>query len=185
MQRNVLEIEINSETLREELELCVIAAEHTSDQNVQRAAARARAELAKRERQEWADRFNAESKERVKAQRFQEAQITKQIEAQEKLMAQQIDFDAINRAALASLPSLLARWLPDGVTRGAEYIARNPTRADKRPGSFKVNLRTGRWADFATGEKGGDVVSLAAYLDGSRQIEAARSLSRMLGLGHE
>ena len=42
----------------------------------------------------------------------------------------------------------------------------NPTRPDRRAGSFKVNLRTGRWADFATGDKGGDAVSLAAYLSG-------------------
>ena len=42
----------------------------------------------------------------------------------------------------------------------------NPTRADRRPGSFSVNTRTGRWADFATGDRGGDVVSLAAYLHG-------------------
>ena len=96
-----------------------------------------------------------------------------------------IDFAAINRAGLSSLPDILQRWLPDGHREGNEWVARNPTRADKRPGSFKVNLRTGRWADFATGDKGGDVISLAAFLTGSRQIEAARSLSQMLGLGHE
>ncbi len=96
-----------------------------------------------------------------------------------------IDFDAINRAALAVLPSLLIRWAPGGITRGSEYVARNPTRADRQPGSFKVNVRTGRWADFATGDKGGDVVSLAAYLAGTGQAEAARNLARMLGLSHE
>ncbi len=96
-----------------------------------------------------------------------------------------IDFDEVNRVALSALPDILQRWLPDGHRRGNEWVARNPKRADKSPGSFKVNLRTGRWADFATGDKGGDVVSLAAYLDGSRQIEAAQSLSQMLGLGHE
>jgi hypothetical protein len=66
----------------------------------------------------------------------------------------QLNFDAINRAALAALPSLLARWLPDGVAHGAEYIARNPRRADRRPGSFSINLRTGPWADFATADAG-------------------------------
>jgi hypothetical protein len=95
-----------------------------------------------------------------------------------------LDFDAINRAALAVLPSLLLRWLPDGVARGAEYIARNPRRADRRPGSFSINLRTGKWSDFATGDKGGDVVSLAAYLAGTGQAEAARALADMLGLRH-
>ncbi len=63
-----------------------------------------------------------------------------------------LDFDTISRAALASLPALLRRWLPDGRLVGREYMARNPTRTDRRPGSFKVNVSTGKWADFATCE---------------------------------
>ncbi len=47
---------------------------------------------------------------------------------------QRLDFLAINCAALASLPALLRRWLPDGRLVGREYTARNPTRADRRPG---------------------------------------------------
>ena len=96
-----------------------------------------------------------------------------------------IDFSGINRAALAALPSLLHRWLPDGRVVGHEYEARNPTRSDRRPGSFRVNVTTGKWADFATGDKGGDVVSLAAYLAGTGQLEAARNLAEMLGVGHD
>ena len=96
-----------------------------------------------------------------------------------------IDFDGVNRAALATLPSLLHRWLPDGRIHGQEYIARNPTRNDRRPGSFCINIRTGRWGDFATGDKGGDVVSLAAYLSGTGQAEAARALVDMLGLRYD
>ncbi len=97
---------------------------------------------------------------------------------------QRLDFEAINRAAVASLPALLRRWLPDGRLVGREYEARNPKRADRRPGSFRVNVITGKWADFATDAKGGDVVSLAAYLSGSRQAEAARGLADMLRLPH-
>jgi hypothetical protein len=93
-----------------------------------------------------------------------------------------VDFVQINRNALAVLPSLLWRWLPGGRTEGAEYTARNPTREDRRPGSFKVNTRTGRWADFATGEAGGDAISLAAYLAGCSQFEAANRLAAMLGI---
>ena len=85
-----------------------------------------------------------------------------------------IDFGKINRAALADLPSILRRWLPDARVVGEELVAKNPTRADRRPGSFKVNIRTGMWADFATGDRGGDPVSLIAYLDGTGQVEAAR-----------
>ena len=91
-----------------------------------------------------------------------------------------LDFPAINRAALASLPALLRRWLPDGHFMGREYTARNPTRADRRPGSFRINVNSGKWADFATGDKGGDVVSLAAYLSGTGQADAARALADML-----
>ncbi len=96
----------------------------------------------------------------------------------------QLDFQAINRAALASLPALLRRWLPDGRLLGHEYTARNPTRADRRPGSFRINVNSGRWSDFATGDKGGDGVSLAAYLSGTGQAEAARALAEMLGVCH-
>jgi hypothetical protein len=74
------------------------------------------------------------------------------------------------------------RWLPDGQVEGQEYVARNPLRADRHRGSFKVNLRTGRWADFATGDRGGDPVSLAAYLFGLSQTEAARRLAGTVGL---
>jgi hypothetical protein len=93
-----------------------------------------------------------------------------------------IDYDAIDRAALPRLREILARWLPDGRREGGEWVARNPTRADRRAGSFRVNLRTGRWADFATGDRGGGVVSLAAYLDDCPRPEAARRLAAMLGL---
>ena len=93
-----------------------------------------------------------------------------------------VDFDTVGSAALSQLPLLLARWLPDGRREGNEWVARNPTRADTRPGSFKINLRTGKWADFATGHKGGDAISLAAHLHGLTQVEAARKLAAMLGL---
>jgi len=93
-----------------------------------------------------------------------------------------VDFDRVNRAALAALPALLARWLPEGRQKGGEWVSRNPRRADRSPGSFKINMRTGRWADFANSDKGGDVVSLAAYLAGVSQTEAARDLARALGI---
>lgn len=97
--------------------------------------------------------------------------------------SEEIDFNAVNRVALAHLPSLLFRWLPDGRQVGQEWVARNPRRDDKRPGSFRVNLVTGKWADFATSDAGGDVVSLAAFLAGSSQVDAARSLKAMMGAG--
>jgi hypothetical protein len=93
-----------------------------------------------------------------------------------------IDFDSINRAAVPVLPALCQRWLPSGKFIGREYVVRNPRRNDQRPGSFSVNVRTGRWADFASGEKGGDPVSLAAFIFNLEQGEAARRLAKMLNM---
>jgi hypothetical protein len=94
-------------------------------------------------------------------------------------------FDAVNKAAQPHLRVVLRRLLPDGVIRGAEFVALNPPRKDKKLGSFKINLRTGRWADWAADAKGGDVISLVAYLYQRSQIEAALRLAHMLGLDTE
>lgn len=94
-----------------------------------------------------------------------------------------IDFTKINEAALAILPALCLRWLPSGTQRGKEWVSVNPTRADGAAGSFAINTVTGKWADFATGDKGGDPISLAAYLFHNKdQGAAARDMKRMLGL---
>ena len=97
-------------------------------------------------------------------------------------MTRRIDIKAVNAAALQALPIILPRWLPDGKRQGREFVARNPTRADRTPGSFSINLVTGKWADFATGDRGIGVISLAAYLFHLTQPEAARFVAAMLGL---
>lgn len=97
----------------------------------------------------------------------------------------QPNFKAINRVALGALPIILSRWLPDGKRIGGEWVAKNPRRADNHAGSFSINMTTGRWADFAADARGGDVVSLAAYLGNLRQSEAAAQLARMLGVSHD
>lgn len=97
-------------------------------------------------------------------------------------MNQSINFQRINDSALSCLPSILARWLPDGKPEGAEYVARNPLRNDHQKGSFKVNLYTGKWGDFATGDCGGDVISLGAFLAGISQKDSALALAEMLGV---
>ena len=93
-----------------------------------------------------------------------------------------IDFAAVNAAALAAFPAVLARILPGGKRVGSELVALNPRRADRNLGSFKINRYNGKWADFATGDGGGDPVSLVAYVADVSQVEAARLLARILGL---
>jgi hypothetical protein len=97
-------------------------------------------------------------------------------------MKRHLDFQRVNSAAVAVLPALLSRWLPTGRRHGREWIALNPKRVDRRPGSFRVNMVTGRWSDFATGDAGGDAISLAAYLFDLKQAQAARRIAGMLGI---
>lgn len=87
--------------------------------------------------------------------------------------------------ALSSIERVLSSWLPDGKKNGHEYQAINPTRSDSKLGSFSINLNSGAWSDFATGDKGGDLVALVAYLDGVKQGDAAARLAEFLGMPAE
>jgi hypothetical protein len=93
-----------------------------------------------------------------------------------------IDFRRVADEAAASAQAILERWLPDGRREGGEWTARNPKRADARLGSFKINLRSGLWSDFATDDRGRDLIALAAYLFDLPQDEAARRVADMIGI---
>jgi putative DNA primase/helicase len=93
-----------------------------------------------------------------------------------------IDFDRINSEAIRHLEAVCRRLLPGGHCAGHEFLALNPRRLDVSLGSFKINLRTGVWADFAVGDRGDDPISLVAYIEDCKQGEAALKLARFLGL---
>ena len=65
------------------------------------------------------------------------------------------------------IKSIVLRLLPGGKKEGNKWVALNPTRGDKNLGSFMINLMNGKWIDYATGDKGGDIISLYAYLNPS------------------
>jgi hypothetical protein len=97
-------------------------------------------------------------------------------------MTQSIDFDGINAAALRNGRSFVQDLILGGKFRGLEYIVRNPKRDDQHPGSFSINYRSGVWKDFATGDCGGDFISLFAFVRGYSQSDAARELADRYGL---
>jgi hypothetical protein len=99
--------------------------------------------------------------------------------------ARTVDFGAIRSASQQNAHAICNRIIPGGRVVAGEYVVRNPKRVDRRPGSFKVNLRTGRWADFATGDKGGDLISLVAWLFDLTQAEAALRLASLLSINSE
>lgn len=98
-----------------------------------------------------------------------------------KYNQEKIDFNQLNRQINPYFSLLLKQLLPGGRLENHEYVALNPTRADKHPGSFRINIFTGKWADFATGDKGGDFISLWAYVKGISQTDAARVLQVIVG----
>ncbi len=97
-------------------------------------------------------------------------------------MADDFDFSAVRDSALSSARTVLDRWLPGGKYKGHEYVVKNPTRADNKAGSFSINTTTGEWADFATGDKGGDLISLVAYLENVDQLQAGKNLAELLSI---
>ena len=83
------------------------------------------------------------------------------------------------------LSTLIPSILPQGKRMGNEWVAINPTRLDRSLGSFRINLASGAWADFATGDKGGDLVSLASYLYGMSAYDAALYVRRTAGVAND
>ena len=102
---------------------------------------------------------------------------TERQELKKNLRWMMIQYQAINNNLMCCIQSTLGRWLPGGHIAAGEYVALNPNRSDKTAGSFRVNLRTGKWADFATNDKGRDLISLYAYLNNITNSDAARELS--------
>lgn len=74
---------------------------------------------------------------------------------------------------LANWEAIILPLLPGSEVLGGELVARNPRREDKSPGSFRLNLDSGAWADFALeGVKGADALSFLAYVRDQTPKEA-------------
>jgi len=87
-----------------------------------------------------------------------------------------LDFDSLASYLLARIRDLLPRWLPGGRMQGQEFVCAS-LQGGAGGDSCKVNTATGLWADFATGEKGGDMISLYAAINRLKQGEAAKALA--------
>lgn len=85
-----------------------------------------------------------------------------------------IDFKVLADQLRASAGIVVPRLLPGGRLVGQEWTCGDLTGG--RGNSLKVNIQTGVWMDFASGEKGGDIISLKAAIDRCGQLEAAKSL---------
>lgn len=91
-----------------------------------------------------------------------------------------INFTALADALLRDADNLVPRWLPGGDRRGHEYVC--GSLAGGKGSSFSVNLVSGKWADFASDEKGNDLLSLYAAIHNLSQGKAAADVAREEGL---
>lgn len=89
------------------------------------------------------------------------------------------DFEGLAQALLGQIQSLLASWLPSGKVVGHEFVVGDL--AGNPGSSLSINLKTGKWADFSSGDKGGDLISLYAAIHSLSQGNAAKRLSELIG----
>ena len=87
-----------------------------------------------------------------------------------------IQFSALRDALLSNAERLLPLWLPGGTFDGPEYRCANLSGGHGH--SCSINWKTGAWGDFATGEQGGDLISLYAAIHGLSNAKAAIQVAR-------
>lgn len=92
-----------------------------------------------------------------------------------------IDIPSVAAASLHHAEAIAAHYLPGGRQVGREYVCSDLSGG--KGDSTSVNMTTGKWADFATGDKGGDLVSLVAASLNCSQLDAARELAEFIGHG--
>ena len=86
-----------------------------------------------------------------------------------------IDYRAVNQQLLGDALGFLSSWLPNGKKAGKDWVVGD---LDGNKGkSLTIDLRTGKWIDFAAGDQGADLVSLYARMHGMTNSEAAVELS--------
>lgn len=96
-----------------------------------------------------------------------------------------MNFKKINQLALAQAENVVSHYAPNGKLEGREWVACNPSRSDNSARSFSVNVDTGLWADFATNDKGGDLVSYVAHCLRISQGDAYKTIAHFLGVSDE
>ena len=85
-----------------------------------------------------------------------------------------LDFTGLAQRLLINSETLVPQWLPGGRRRGHEWVCGDLGGGEGT--SLSVNLLSGRWADFATDDRGGDLISLYAAIHELPMAEAYREL---------
>jgi phage/plasmid primase-like uncharacterized protein len=89
------------------------------------------------------------------------------------------DFALIKQKYRENPIAVLQQLVGQGKIEGSDYVALNPRRKDSKLGSFRIDINTGRFHDFATGDKGGSIIDLAVFVYNCGIVEAARHLESL------
>lgn len=89
------------------------------------------------------------------------------------------DFSKIKKAYKENPLLFLKSLIKNGKTEGNNYVALNPRRNDTKTGSFKIDIASGKFYDFSSGDKGGSILDLAMFVWGCDLIEATQRLEEL------
>lgn len=87
-----------------------------------------------------------------------------------------MDFQGLSEHLLQYSGDIVSNLLPGGRLEGSEWCC-----ADLKGGrgdSCRVNIKTGRWAEFAGDERGNDLISLYSAVHGKTQSQSFHDLSK-------
>ncbi len=93
-----------------------------------------------------------------------------------------VHFARINEGAARNGEAVARALFPVGRLEGREWAFLSPHRPDRRLGSCKINVDTGKGGDFSSGVYFGDFVGAAAWASGKGQRSAAIALAQSLGV---
>ncbi len=92
-----------------------------------------------------------------------------------------VNFQTVKQKYRENPLSILQELVGAGEVQGGDYVALNPRRNDRHRGSFRIKISTGGFYDFATGDKGGSIIDLVAFVYDCEVIEAVAKLRNFWG----
>ena len=92
-----------------------------------------------------------------------------------------INFQQIKQKYQENPLAILEHLVGKGEVIGGDYVALNPRRKDSKLGSFRIDIVSGKFHDFATGDSGGSIIDLITFTHGC-DLKTVEEKSRPLFL---
>ena len=90
-----------------------------------------------------------------------------------------VNFEELKRQYNQCPIEILKRLVGNGKIEDGDYIALNPRRSDKKAGSFRIDIASGKFHDFATGDRGGSILDLTAFVYDCDLLTATQKLQQL------